>query len=230
MEALFDVRVYSTHPHGRDDCHEIQRTGATMDTILDVGANDGVSSIKFRDAFPAATIHAFEPVTKTFGILKRNVEKYKGIYCYQMALGANPGTAQIYLTEHSTMSSLIRPDAPLGEETVRITTVDDFAAEQNIDRVDLLKVDAEGFDLEVLKGAGRLLNEGKVAFVLAEIGFHRGDHRHLLFDDVRDFLVSKGFGVFGFYDQQPEWSGENRLRYSNACFFHESVPSPWSQT
>ncbi|HEV7572729.1 MAG TPA: FkbM family methyltransferase [Thermoanaerobaculia bacterium] len=223
MEALFDVRVYSTHPHGRDDCHDIQGTGAVMATILDVGANDGVSAIKFRDAFPAATIHAFEPVTETFAILKRNVEKHKGIYSHQMALGAAPGTAQIYLTEHSTMCSLVRPDAPLGEETVRVTTIDDFAAEHHIDRIDLLKVDAEGFDLEVLHGAERLLDEGNIGFVLAEVGFHRGDNRHVLFDDIRDFLISKGFGVFGFYDQQPEWSGENRLRYSNACFFHESV-------
>jgi FkbM family methyltransferase len=224
MESLFDVRVYSTRPHGRDDCHDIQGTGAVMTTILDVGANDGVSAIKFLDAFPTATIHSFEPVTKTFDILRRNVARHKEIYCHQLALGAKPGVAQIYLTEHSTMSSLVRPDTPLGEESVRITTVDDFAVEHHIERIDLLKVDAEGFDLEVLHGAERMLQAGDVAFVLAEVGFHRGDDRHVLFDDVRDFLVPKGFAVFGFYDQQPEWSGENRLRYVNACFCHETVP------
>jgi hypothetical protein len=41
---------------------------------------------------------------------------------------------------------------------------------------------------------------------------------------VRDFLAPNGFALFGIYDQQPEWSGENRLRYANACFSHRSVP------
>src|SRR3954467_1486450 len=88
MEALFDVRVYSSRPHGRDDCHDIQGTGVAISTILDVGANDGVSAIKFRDAFPDATIHSFEPVTKTFEILKRKVATYTDIHCHQLAVGS----------------------------------------------------------------------------------------------------------------------------------------------
>jgi hypothetical protein len=59
--------------------------------------------------------------------------------------------------------------------------------------------------------------------VLAEVGFHPGDDRHVLFDHVRDYLVPFGFSVYGVYDQQLEWSGENRLRYANVCFAHASV-------
>jgi FkbM family methyltransferase len=218
LERLFHVRVYSTHPHGRDDCHDIQQTGREIATVFDVGANNGSSALKFLDAFPAATIHCFEPVTKTFEILQANVAARNEIRCHRLAMGSAPGVAKIFLTTHDTMSSLIRPETVLGEEPVTVTTVDEFAAAQNIDRIDLLKVDAEGFDLDVLRGAEGMLASDKIAFVLAEVGFHPGDARHVLFDDVRDFLSAKGFFVFGFYDQQLEWSGEQKLRYANVCF------------
>jgi FkbM family methyltransferase len=212
------VRVYSTHPHGRDDCHDIQETHREITTVFDVGANNGSSALKFADAFPAATIHSFEPVTKTFEILRANVAKQQGIRCHRLAMGSAPGVAKIFLTTHDTMSSLIRPETVLGEETITVTTVDEFALVQNIDRIDLLKVDAEGLDLDVLRGAEGMLASGKVTFILAEVGFHPGDTRHVLFDDVRDFLSPHGFSVFGFYDQQLEWSGEKKLRYANVCF------------
>lgn len=218
VESLFHVRVYSTRPHGRDDCHDIQQTGAEITTVLDIGANNGSSALKFSDAFPGATVHSFEPVASTFEILQANVAGRKEILCHRLAMGSAPGVAQIYLTTHDTMNSLVRPDTVLGEETVRVTTVDEFASAQNIERIDLLKVDAEGFDLEVLRGAEKMMAAGRVAFILAEVGFHPGDARHILFDDVRDYLAPRGFAVFGFYDQQPEWSGENKLRYANACF------------
>jgi len=83
-----------------------------------------------------------------------------------------------------------------------------------------LKVN-EGFDLEVLKGADSLLSSKCVPFVLVEVGFHPGDSRHVLFDEIRDFLMGKSYAVFGIYDQTLEWSGENRLRFANVCFCSE---------
>jgi len=222
-ESFLKVRIYSTHPHGRDDCHDLQRSGAAIETILDVGANDGGSALKFRAAFPDAIIHSFEPVSATFDLLVRNLQGQAKTYCHRLAMGQTPGEAQIYLTQHSTTSSLIRPDDARGSVIVQVGTVDQFARAHGLDRIDLLKVDTEGFDLDVLEGATGMLSSGHVKFTLVEVGFHRADRRHVLFDDVRDFLVARDFAVFGIYDQQPEWSGQNRLRYANVCFSHASV-------
>jgi FkbM family methyltransferase len=223
LESVFNVRIYSTRPHGRDDCHDIQGTGLAIRTILDVGAHIGESALKFITAFPDATIHSFEPVTSTFDLLRHSVSGYANIHCHQLALGRAAGSAPIYLTQHSSMSSLARPDVIVAEETVRVTTVHDFVTENALSHIDLLKIDAEGLDLEVLHGATTVLEEGRVSFVLAEVAFQRLQRGHVLFDDVRDFLVDRGFSVFGIYDQQLEWSGENRLSYANACFCHEKV-------
>ena len=79
------------------------------------------------------------------------------------------------------------------------------------------------FDLEVLRGGDKVLSAGRVAFVLAEVGLHPGDSRHVLFDDVREFLCAGGFYVYGFYDQNLEWSGTSRLRFANLCFANEAA-------
>jgi FkbM family methyltransferase len=223
VESLFDVRIYSAGPHGRDDCNDIQRTGIPIRMILDVGAHIGESALKFNRAFPDATIHSFEPVAHTFELLRQSVSDHPNIHCHQLAMSDQAGTAAIYLTSYSSSSSLVRPDFSAGEEMVQMTTVDDFTTANALPRIDLLKVDAEGFDLNVLRGASKCLEEGQISFVLAEIGFSPERTAHALFDHVRDFLAARRFSVFGIYDQQLEWSGENRLCYANACFCHEKV-------
>lgn len=223
LDKTLGIRIYSTRPHGRDDCHDLAASGVAFMTILDVGANDGASALKFHEAFPEATIHSFEPGAAAFSALTAACAKFPNIRTHKLALGSSSGEATLYLTAHSTMSSLIRPDSTTGEEHVIVTTLDAFTTEHGMTSVDLLKIDAEGYDLEVLRGASRLLDRGGVKFVLAEVGFHPDDERHVLFDDVRAYLMPLGFRVYGFYDQQLEWSGENRLRYANACFSHQSV-------
>ena len=217
------VRIDSSRTHGREDWYDISKSGCRIATVFDVGANIGQSVRKFRDAFPRATIYCFEPVRALFQELRESVSGDGNVRCFQTAMGSAPGIGKIYLTEHPTMNSLIERENSRGSEEVQIETVDSFCATNGIERIDLLKVDAEGFDLEVLKGAASLLSSARVAFALVEVGFHPDDTSHVLFDQVRDFLMPHGFHVFGFYDQNLEWSGESRLRFANVCFSNEKA-------
>jgi FkbM family methyltransferase len=223
LENAMGVRLYSIRAHAREDWYDIRKSGSCIETIFDVGANIGQSARKFRDAFPKANIYCFEPVRDLFQELSRNVRGDSQVRCFQMALGSAPGVGKIYLTDHSTTSSLIEPEESRGVEEVQMDTIDSFCAAHGPERIDLLKVDAEGYDLEVLKGAASLLSSARVAFVLVEVGFHPGDTRHVLFDHVRECLMADGFHVYGFYDQNLEWSGESRLRFANACFANEAA-------
>jgi FkbM family methyltransferase len=223
LENAMGVRLYSVRAHAREDWYDIRKSGCRIESIFDVGANIGQSAHKFRNAFPHAHIYCFEPVRSLFQELHRGVRGDSRVQCFQVALGSAPGAGKIYLTGHSTTSSLIEPAESRGVEDVQIDTVDSFCAVHGPERIDLLKVDAEGYDLEVLKGAAALLSSARVAFVLVEVGFHPGDARHVLFDDVRECLMAYGFHVYGFYDQNLEWSGESRLRFANACFANEAA-------
>lgn len=223
IEDLLGIQINRASHHGHRVSTDIRRSGCQISVIFDVGANVGQSALKFRVAFPKAKIYCFEPVKETFEVLKGNVNTYDTISCYQIAFGSSDGQETIYLTDRSNTSSLIKPNEIVGSEVVNLRTVDGFASDSQIKRIDLLKIDTEGFDFEVLKGAQNMLSSGQIAFVLTEVGFHPGNTRHVLFDDIRSYLLPMGYVLFGIYDQQPEWSGEKRLRYANVCFYNQSV-------
>jgi FkbM family methyltransferase len=153
--------------------------GSTVTIIFDVGANIGQTSRQARDAFPDARIHAFEPHPETFGKLKISAAQDRFL-AYQLALGEKDGEATFYEYASSGEGSLINsltPNArfPLqyghsatGCISVTCSTIDSFCAEHKIDHVDLLKIDTEGFDLNVLRGAERMLRQRAIKFVYVE--------------------------------------------------------------
>ena len=222
LENALSIRIYSSHPHGRDDCHDIARAGLPVRMVFDVGANDGGSAVKFARAFPDAFIYSFEPVTSTFEILSHNVQeltKRRRVMAVPLGLGATQATFDIHLHPHSTMSSIVADETDSGAtEAIQVTTVDAFAEANQVGRIDLLKIDTEGYDLEVLKGSEHMLRRQSIQFVLAEVSLDRPSPRHVPFEAIRDFLRPHGFAVYGIYDQQLEWSGRKRLQYANACF------------
>jgi FkbM family methyltransferase len=219
-ERVLGVTV-SRPQHGVRDCDDIAACGSLIECIFDVGANTGQSAARFREFFPHATIHCFEPVRKTYATLVEHMHSDPLTHCHRLALSDTVGESRIFLTENSSTCSLSRPAAYIGEETVVVSTVDAFATAQGVDHIDLLKIDAEGNDLKVLEGSDDLLVAGSISLILVEVGFNPGDDRHVLFDSVRDLLATRGFRLFGIYGQQPEWSGEKRLRFANALFCNE---------
>jgi FkbM family methyltransferase len=223
LEGWFGLRVYSVRAHGRDDCVDISNSGTQLRIIFDVGANVGQSAKKFRAAFPHARIYSFEPEPRCYQELLLSTSGDPNIQCFQLALGDRAGSSTIYRTEHSTTSSLIEPDHYLDRVAVDIETLDDFVDRKGIDRIDLLKIDVEGFDLAVLQGGKKMLSANQIPLVLVEVGFTKGDSRHVLLDDIRDYLAPFGYFVYGIYDQNREWSGEPRLRFSNVCFANPSA-------
>ena len=222
LSKAFNVKIYSTRAHGREDVCDMANVGQSIRTVFDVGANIGQSVEKFRSAFPESTIYSFEPVGHIYERLKQKYENDKRVNTFNLALGGDERTAKIYITPHETACSIIEPVSYDRFEEICVTTLDKFCAGHDVSSIDLLKVDTEGFDLEVLRGGAELLSSGRVGLVLVELGFDPNDGRHVLFDDIRNFLIKRDFSLYGIYDQQLEWSGERRLRYANACFIKRS--------
>ncbi|MCB1484917.1 MAG: FkbM family methyltransferase [Hyphomicrobiaceae bacterium] len=150
------------------------RSQHKIEICFDVGANIGQTSQQMVRAFPDATIHAFEPVTETYDRLVENVAKNQRIITYNYALGERSGSAEIEVFAQSELSS-IAAQSPFittyGErksvESIGIKSLDDFCASKNIDNIDYLKIDTEGYDLNVLRGGTRALERG-IPFVSVE--------------------------------------------------------------
>jgi FkbM family methyltransferase len=175
-----DIVRWKSAPFGYNLQNDIRRICLGMsrrvDVIFDVGANIGQTSVAAKSNYPAARIFAFEPTPDAFALLQKNVANLSGVQTYNFALGSEPGSAKLFLHQDSRINSLIRDtqfDQRFGASDVQeiiceVTTLDLFCAKEGIERINLLKIDTEGFELSVLKGAIGLLSGGKIDMVYLE--------------------------------------------------------------
>ncbi|HEY1143067.1 MAG TPA: FkbM family methyltransferase, partial [Sphingomicrobium sp.] len=183
-----------------------------LNVIFDVGANRGQSAVRYLREYPRARIHCFEPVQATYEQLKARFANQPGVTVHNLAFGSENGTLRMDTSGESTEMFRV---SNAGSETVPVQRLDDFGA----DRIDFLKIDTEGHDLEVLKGADRTLREGKVRFVQVEAGMNPGNDWHVPMESMKSFLEERGFYLFGVYEQQNEWPTEKPwLRRSDLVF------------
>jgi FkbM family methyltransferase len=147
--------------------------------IIDAGANIGQFSNLITSRCPntALEIHCFEPGQDAFEQLQARFSNDTRLQLNNVALGAEPGAATLYSdTPASGLSSLTRRDLSHHgrhmelSESVQVQTLDDYCAERGIDHIDLLKIDVEGHELDVLRGAQRMLDEQRVDAVSFEFG------------------------------------------------------------
>ncbi len=126
--------------------------------IFDVGANIGVTTALLGTAIPHGRLYAFEPGAETFPHLLATIEANNLANCYprQTALGASSGEVGFLSNSHSgSASHLALTGVSLGgaNTRVRIQTLDEVVTDLDLTRLDLVKIDVEGFELDVLYGA-----------------------------------------------------------------------------
>jgi FkbM family methyltransferase len=219
--ARYGVLVYRQQllPYGVDPAFDIKRLFGGARCIVDVGANVGQSATYYAKAFGDATVYSFEPVGSTFAQLKANTRGEKRIRCFEQGLGAHEHEATIRLT-CPTQSSLLNAasdgDSRENTATVSITTGDAWAAAQGVGSIDLLKIDTEGYDLEVLKGFAGMLSRGKIKAVLVECEFDRVTvEPHGNFFELYRLLTGYGMRIVTFYTDSATPRG---MAWGNALF------------
>jgi hypothetical protein len=82
---------------------------------------------------------------------------------------------------------------------VHIRKGSDFCLEQNIDEICLLKIDTEGYELQVLNGFKSMFIKNKIKMVYCEIGLNYSDTRHIYLNEINDFMSKNDFYLFGLY-------------------------------
>jgi FkbM family methyltransferase len=184
------------------------------DVVFDVGANDGRTVLRLQEVLGGPRFHAFEPVEATYQTLVRRTSHLPNVTSHHLALGAHPGRQAIYLNQMHALNSFARgwTDEPIGDEEVEIDTVDRVMAALSVDFIHLLKVDTEGFELEVLKGAERALETGRIALVQLEVGLDQIPKPMLALEVARVHLAAHGYYLHGIYNQ---------------CHTRAAVPDGW---
>ena len=231
VERATGCRIYRySLPHGMDWYFDLARRFAHTDfkVVFDVGANVGQSAVSFSNKFPQAEIYSFEPVRETYRELAATARHLPRVHTYNVGMGREPGQLAIHVNPNSQLSSVMVRRPEDRHESIAVDTIAGFAETHKVEKIDFLKIDTEGYDLEVLSGAAPLLREQRIHFIFTECEpmprtKDRTDFRYADFTAITGFLGGFGYQVFGVYEQQLEWDGRNALLFWNALFICEKL-------
>jgi FkbM family methyltransferase len=182
--------------------------------FFDIGANAGLFAIAAAKKVGGMEIFAFEPCSWTCRLLKRNLllNRLADINVIQTALGDSVGEGVLQINARgrdglNTLGQSTHPDRHVvGQEKVRVTTLDVFINEHKVPRVDVIKVDVQGAELMVFRGAQNLLERADAPIILFE-GYGYNTRRfgyHPV--EILWFLESCGYTLFSFHGETGEIS------------------------
>lgn len=170
-------------------------------TVIDVGANAGQFAIASAKLFPDVAVHSFEPNPDCAATLQRNVASLKNVQVYPLALGDEKGEAAFHVNSHSHSSSILpltgnhREAFPQAREvdTIRVTlsTLDQVFADVELPGPVLLKLDVQGYEARVLRGAANTLK--RIDHVVLEASFKPMYQGEMLFMDMALLMRDYGF-------------------------------------
>lgn len=212
----FEITPYSSTQPGLSAWADMKRVVSPSPIVFDVGANEGQTVKTIKVNWPGAVVHAFEPGPDAFAALKRHAGPLEGVTLNNAAVGGAPGTLPLIENSQSEMSSFL----PLGRSgwgreirrtPVQVVALDDYCARQGIDRIDVLKIDTQGYELEVFRGAERLMTEGCVRLVYFEVTFNDLYQGLPSLDALWRFLADRHYRLVSFYhmryqDRLASWT------------------------
>ena len=198
-------------------------------TVFDVGANVGELTLLFsRFVADGGSVHAFEASSAAFKRLELvcNAAERHNVVLNHLALSDKNGSIRLHIygdALSSFNSQAARPlknygldFEPIGVEETLATTVDDYCAREKIERIDLLKIDVEGAELQVLRGARRMLKSKRIACLTFEFGqttFDMGNSA----EEIEVFLKEMNYKIRNLVKGDPIFPGRESVetaRYS----------------
>lgn len=207
-----------------------------VEVIFDLGAHHGQTARAYAEHFPEAIVHCFEPFPASFAELRRQTAGWTRIEPLQLAVGDREGMRTLHVNRNSATNSLL-PTTPAaghwcdgpateiaaqGTLPVHVTTLDAYCQQKQLARLDILKLDLQGGELQCLHGAADLLRRRAVSLIFCEVllvPFYAGQAR---FDEICRLLFDAGFALYGLYQERHDEHG--RLKWCDALFVQE-VPS-----
>jgi FkbM family methyltransferase len=198
-------------------------------TIFDGGAFKGYVSLKYNKLFPNSTIHSFEPYPESFSTLKRNTLQHRNIKPYNKGLGEYVGISKFHSNNFAPTNSLlathVEGDSNWGGEKIldtkeildiELTTIDQIVEEENIKRIDILKLDVQGAEYQVMAGAKKTIEKGLIGLIYTEIITIPTYENQQELDEALKMFREYGFELFNTYNSGHTEDG--RLQYIDAVF------------
>jgi FkbM family methyltransferase len=173
--------------------------------FYDIGAAQGTVSSCLAKLKNVSIIHAFEPNPKLYRQLVFSTSQSPKIFCHNVALGSFDGVTSINISKKSHSSSIL-PIAPLhtdefpGSEVteqadINIFKLDSYVQQQQLPMPNLIKIDVQGYELNVLNGAVNTIRHAK--YCILEMSFQELYFNCPLFEDIYQYMIELGFRLVG---------------------------------
>lgn len=171
------------------------------DTFFDVGANIGVYTLLASQLVgEGGLVHSFEPLTDANELLRSNVKlnQCKNVTINPVAVGEENGEVPIYINAQNALSSLGNTNRGkiIKSQTVQVLTLDTYAKNAGISKIDFLKIDVEGFEGHVLRGAEKLIAASPNLVVMSELAKKNFAPLGFSVKDVLDWMRKQGFDIW----------------------------------
>lgn len=144
---------------------------------FDIGANNGEYSLLLNKN-TNAKIYSFEPLAETFEKLKKATIG-KNIICEKIALGSKTERKTLYYNPKSSQKASLHRDMNKihyvkndYKQVIKVLTLDEYVKKNKIKKIDLMKIDTEGNELEVIKGSLKTISNLKPTFIQIEMNWH----------------------------------------------------------
>jgi FkbM family methyltransferase len=221
--------------HGLDTTEEaniarhaelLRRLEVEEPVIHDVGANSGAVTRAYLQQVPSATVHLFEPNPTLSDVLGESHDRR--VTVYPIALGSVVGSTRFHIYADDTVSSVLEVDDRLAQSSanydiarvieVPMTTLDALCMGDapSVPLPNLLKVDTQGFDLEVLRGASGVLSSRPPALIHIEMTVATQYEGQPSFHEVWGFLASHGYRLYDF--ERLVHTSRGNLYYGDVLF------------
>ncbi len=200
IKCLQNPKFYKIYFYGTAPLFEISPLLEEINnskTLIDVGSNKGQFSLLARKFFPDIEIHSFEPQIEELN-LQKNILGNKNINYYNFALGNEDKELNLYITKRKDSSSLLKPLETINNKyltkeirKVFVKRLDKISALKNIKRPSILKLDVQGYELEVLKGSTEIFEV--IDYIITEVSFIKIYENQVMENKLLDFIHSKEF-------------------------------------
>ena len=200
--------------------------------VFDVGANEGGWSRSYLSVLPRRKLQMFEPLPALAGQLRADHAKDPDVGVHELVLTDRVGKISFHFGGFSPVSSIFPrnqsghryfdPSYDLPQQIERpCTTLDRFCADQSINQIDLLKLDTQGAEATILRGAKTLLADQAIDVVLTEffcVPHYEG--AALLFDVWKE-MDAAGYSMFDM--EQGLYAPNGQLRFGDAVFVSDKM-------
>jgi len=180
--------------------------------VLEAGAQFGEDTTWMSQMWPKGTIFAFEPLPTSYEFLQKIAQQHQNIFCFPLALSNKAGTFNFYVSGGA--SSLLQPTENFNndyfhadlEHPIQVTcvTLDQWAAENNINHIDFMWLDMEGNELHALKSGLNILKT--VTAIYTEINLQPFWQDCVQYEELKQWLAEQGFLEI-WKDIIPDWHG-----------------------